>query len=65
MKNGTQKKTSTSDTLTEGPNLRAQIEVRAYHLWRAGGGRHGDDLTHWLQAERELVNGSQNGAKTR
>ena len=29
------------------------IAVRAYHLWEAGS--PGDELEHWLQAERELV----------
>jgi hypothetical protein len=30
-----------------------EIAVRAYHLWEAGS--PGDELEHWLQAERELV----------
>jgi Protein of unknown function (DUF2934) len=29
------------------------IAERAYHLWEAGS--PGDQLEHWLQAERELV----------
>jgi len=35
--------------------LRDQIELRAYHIWLAGGGGHGNDLQHWLQAEMEIV----------
>jgi len=35
--------------------LRVQIELRAYHIWLANGGGHGNDLQHWLQAEMELV----------
>ena len=35
--------------------LRDQIELRAYHIWLAGGGGHGNDLQHWLQAEKEIV----------
>ena len=29
------------------------VAARAYHLWEAG--NPGDELEHWLQAERELV----------
>ena len=36
-------------------DLREQIEKRAYHLWLAGGGRHGDHLSHWIQAESEAL----------
>jgi len=35
-------------------NLREQIEKRAYEIWMVGGGRHGEDITHWLQAESEV-----------
>jgi DUF2934 family protein len=35
--------------------LREQIERRAYHLWLSVGGRHGEDLRHWLQAESEVL----------
>jgi catalase len=41
---------------TDRPDLRAQIELRAHHLWQADGGRHGNALNHWLQAEREIMN---------
>ena len=30
-----------------------EIAVRAYHRWEAGSA--GDELEHWLRAERELV----------
>jgi hypothetical protein len=30
-----------------------EIAVRAYHLWEAG--TPGDELEHWLRAERELL----------
>jgi hypothetical protein len=36
-------------------NFRERIEKRAYHLWLAGGGGHGDQLRHWLQAEGEVL----------
>ncbi|HZR17702.1 MAG TPA: DUF2934 domain-containing protein [Verrucomicrobiae bacterium] len=35
--------------------LRERIEKRAYHLWLSGGGRHGEHLSHWLQAESEVL----------
>ena len=41
------------------PDLRAQIEMRAYHLWRAEGGHHGNALNHWLQAESEIAHYSR------
>ncbi len=31
-----------------------EINRRAYELWEAAGGGHGDDLRHWLVAEREF-----------
>ena len=37
------------------PDLRLQIEQRAYEIWEAGGSRHGEDITHWLQAETEVL----------
>jgi hypothetical protein len=38
---------------------REQIEERAYELWLAGGGAHGNDVDHWLQAEREVLEGQE------
>jgi hypothetical protein len=35
--------------------LRWKIEERAYHIWLAGGRRHGDHERHWFEAERELM----------
>ena len=34
---------------------RDQIRLRAYELYRERGGRVGDDLADWLQAEREYL----------
>jgi hypothetical protein len=31
-----------------------EVNRRAYELWEAAGGQHGDDLRHWLEAEREV-----------
>lgn len=36
------------------PDVEA-IRVRAYHLFLARGGTHGDDLGDWLAAERQLI----------
>jgi len=35
--------------------LRTEIERRAYEIWLKEGGDHGNDLDHWLRAERELT----------
>jgi hypothetical protein len=32
-----------------------QIRMRAYELYREGGGKVGDDMANWLQAEREYL----------
>jgi hypothetical protein len=31
-----------------------QIARRAYEMWLKQGGRHGHDLHHWFEAEKEL-----------
>jgi len=38
-----------------GALTREEIEVRAYQIYVARGGAHGQDVDDWLQAERELV----------
>jgi hypothetical protein len=35
--------------------VQQQIALRAYDIWLASGGRHGDDVSHWLQAETEWL----------
>jgi hypothetical protein len=35
--------------------VQQQIALRAYEIWLASGGRHGDDVNHWLQAETEFL----------
>ena len=55
------KKTRTRSTPGESvkpsddPNLRRQIETRAFEIWLASGGGHGNDVFHWLQAESEVL----------
>jgi hypothetical protein len=36
-----------------------QIRMRAYELFMARGGCHGNDLADWFMAERELTGNSQ------
>jgi DUF2934 family protein len=54
-------KTKTQKTSTEAvkplddPNLRYQIEKRAYEIWLSSGSSHGNDIAHWLQAENEAL----------
>ncbi len=56
MKNGNRKKTNGASQAADRVDVRAQIEKRAYELWQADDCRDGNDLKHWLKAERELVN---------
>ena len=55
MKNGTQKKTTGAPASSKSPDLRIEIEKRAYEIWLNEGGGHGSDVDHWLRAERELA----------
>ena len=56
MKNGNRKKTNGASQAAVRMDRGTQIEKRAYELWQADDCRDGNDLNHWLQAERELVN---------
>jgi len=40
-----------------------RVRQRAFTLWEAAGKPHGQDLDHWLQAEREII-GEKKPAKT-
>ena len=35
--------------------LRDQIEKRAHEIWLMAGRCHGNDLSHWLQAESDVL----------
>jgi hypothetical protein len=35
--------------------IQEQITIRAYELWQQAGCSHGNDKSHWLQAEREVL----------
>jgi len=43
--------------------LREQIEKRAHEIWLAAGCFSGDDVSHWLQAEREVLKGRSAAAQ--
>lgn len=38
-------------------NLRHQIEQRAYAIWLSSGCSQGNDVAHWLRAEKEVLAG--------
>ena len=37
------------------PNIREEVSWRAYMHYVNSGGRHGNDLAHWYQAETEVL----------
>jgi hypothetical protein len=39
----------------------SRIQEHAYYLWEKAGRPHGQDLEHWLEAERELSEQSDTG----
>lgn len=55
MKAGNRKNTKPAESEAKNSDLRTEIESRAYELWLADGRRDGNDLSHWLQAEREFL----------
>jgi len=55
MQNETRKKANCAAAPPESPDLRAEIEKRAYVIWLNGDGGHGRDLDHWLRAESEIA----------
>ena len=40
--------------MNENLNREEQIAQRAHELWQQRNGEHGNDLTDWFQAEREI-----------
>ena len=60
VKGKRQEKAGNWARLSSNKNPREKIEERAYELWLAGGCAHGNDLDHWLQAEREVLEGQEN-----
>ena len=55
MKTGNRNNTKHPGSASKNLDLRTEIEIRAYDLWLADGRRDGNDLSHWLQAEREVL----------
>ena len=37
------------------------VAVRAYEIWEQSGRPDGEQLSHWLQAEAEVLNGHAQG----
>lgn len=50
--------------VNENLNLEEQIAERAHEFWQQRNGEHGNDLTHWFQAEREIAEFHQRKSKT-
>ena len=44
---------------TPAPSLEERIRARAYELFEARGGNHGEDHSDWLQAEQEILGESE------
>jgi len=40
--------------VNENVSLEEQIAQRAHELWQQRGGEHGNDLTDWFRAQREI-----------
>jgi hypothetical protein len=59
MKNGNRNNTKPAGSAAKNSDLRTEIESRAYALWLADGRRDGNDLSHWLQAERDVLSAHQ------
>ena len=43
-------------------SLLFEIEKRAYNIWLSNGCRNGEHVSHWLQAENQLLAERQNSA---
>jgi hypothetical protein len=50
---------TTATTTRKNTVSREQIALRAYEIFQARGGHHGNDVQDWLQAEAELGLGRQ------
>jgi len=55
MKTKQHKTNNDSSKSSQDSDLHEQIEKRAYEIWLADGSRHGDDTSHWFQAETEVL----------
>ena len=59
MKNGNRNNTKPVGSAAKNLDRRTEIESRAYALWLADGRRDGNDINHWLQAERDVLSAHQ------
>jgi len=55
MQSKSQKTSSGPAAAAEEELLKEEIQREAHKLWRAGGCRHGEDLSHWLAAENAVL----------
>jgi hypothetical protein len=55
MKSKPHKTNNGTATSSTEAGLREQIEKRAHEIWLAVGCPQGQELAHWLQAEREVL----------
>lgn len=44
-----------TQSLSSPDDLQEKIARRAYHLYEEGGCVNGNDMAHWLKAEREIL----------
>jgi hypothetical protein len=51
--------------VNENISLEEQIAQRAHELWQQRGREHGNDLTDWLRAEREVKEWHEGRLKAR
>lgn len=56
--------TTASSVTSPTPASADAISRRAYELWEQDGKPDGNDLQHWLQAERELSGGQQSNGQS-
>ena len=59
MKSGNRNNTKPAGLAAKNSDLRTEIERRAYALWLADERRDGTDISHWLQAERDVLSARQ------
>jgi hypothetical protein len=64
-KSATPKTTGPIHHVNENVSLEEQIAQRAHELWYQRGRKHGNDLTDWFQAEREVTEWHQRRRKAK
>jgi len=49
------KETAITSTTLKTKNSFRDVALRAYQLWQQGDQAHGNDVEHWLLAERQIL----------